>query len=289
LGVFEGRKNADSLVGGVERQNQQHYRASKGLKPAVRFGKNKQRPTYVQHFEDKSDRNSTLNEAGGVSSPTQGQQQPRPRLDKFDGTLHIKGFKLDTITSISGRVLNGVIPREAFEFGGWPKKSKDSKYPDDVPERLWRTLVADRGPDGTNAPTWYRRACRECLNHTNTNGDLNTNVFKDLALDDTPRTMNLFLERVRGVVWCRKFFLTNGSEKEDRGHYGLAPSGAQENDVVCIFFGCSVPVVLRESKKKPGLYQFIGECYVHGMMDGESLNPDIPPYPYKEVKGFTLI
>jgi len=290
LGVFEGRRNADSLVGGVERQNQQHYRASKGLRPAVTFGKNKQRTTDDEDFKDTSNQNSVIDEAEATSSQTKAAKQPQPRLNKFDGTLHIKGFKLEIIENLSGRVLNGVIPHEAFEFGGWPKKSKDSLYPEDAPERLWRTLVADRGPDGTNAPTWYRRACRECLEHTNTNGDLNTNEFKDLGLHDTPRTMKLFLERVRGVVWCRKFFLTGGNRKENRRpNYGLAPSGARENDIICIFFGCSVPVVLRESREQPGLYEFIGECYVHGMMDGESLHPDIPPHPYTEVEGFTLI
>jgi hypothetical protein len=289
LGVFEGRKNADSLVGCVERRNQQHYGASKGLKPAVVFGKNKEMPPNDQWLGDESNRNSTSGEAEATASQRRGEKQARPRLDKFDGTLHVKGFKLDTISNLSGRVLNGVIPHEAFELGGWPKKSKDSEYPDDVPECIWRTLVADRGPDGTNAPTWYRRACRECLNHTNTNGDLNTNEFKDLALPDTPRTMKLFLERVRGVVWCRKFFLTDGDEEGNRGNYGLAPAGAKENDIICIFFGCSVPVVLRESRKQPGLYQCIGECYVHGKMDGESLHPDIPPHPYTEVQGYTLI
>jgi hypothetical protein len=290
LGVFEGRKNADSLVGGVERQYQQHYRASKGLPPAVEFGKSKQKATDDEAIEGTSNQNLTVDQGEAEASDTKTAKQTLLRVNKFDGTLHIKGFKLDTIVNLSGRVLNGVIPHEAFEFGGWPKKSKDSVYPEDAPERLWRTLVADRGPDGTNAPTWYRRACRECLNHTNTNGDLNTNEFKDLGLDDTPRTMKLFLERVRGVVWCRKFFLTSGKETEKRGsHYGLAPSGARENDIICIFFGCSVPVVLRESREKAGLYEFIGECYVHGQMDGESLHPDIPAHPYKEVQGFTLI
>jgi hypothetical protein len=274
-------------VGGVERQNQQHYRASKGLQPAVTFVKNKPRPTHGPNLEDRSDQNLTVNEAATSSGI---RKQLQPRLDKFNGTLHVKGFKLDTIVNISGRVLNGVIPHEAFEFGGWPKKSKVSEYPQDVPDRLWRTLVADRGPDGTNAPTWYRRACRECLNYTNADGDLNTSKFNDLALLDTPRTIKLFLERVRGVVWCRKFFLTGRNEKENRGpHYGLAPRGARENDIVCIFFGCSVPVVLRKSRKHREMYEFIGECYVHGMMDGESLHPDIPPYPYKDMKGFTLI
>jgi hypothetical protein len=44
---------------------------------------------------------------------------------------------------------------------------------------------------------------------------------------------------------------------------------AQLGDLVCVLFGCSVPVVLR--KRIGGEYQFVGECYIHGLMDGEAL------------------
>jgi hypothetical protein len=163
----------------------------------------------------------------------------------------------------------------------------DDKYPDEVPDQLWRTLVADRGPDGTNAPAWYRRACLECLTHVDNVGNLNTNKFRNV--EDTPETMKLFLKRVRNVVWNRKFFLTAGKSRHGV-LYGIAPPKASTNDIICILFGCSVPVVLR--KVSDNRYNFIGECYVHGMMDGESLPVipfKMPEHPYSGVKGFTLI
>ena len=55
---------------------------------------------------------------------------------------------------------------------------------------------------------------------------------------------------------------------------GLAPDGAQEGDLICIIFGCSVPVVLRKivSDEMTGehYYELVGDCYIHGMMDGEA-------------------
>jgi hypothetical protein len=48
---------------------------------------------------------------------------------------------------------------------------------------------------------------------------------------------------------------------------GLAPSAAREGDKICLFFGAQVPFLVR--KTEDGLYQFVGECYVHGIMDGE--------------------
>jgi hypothetical protein len=123
----------------------------------------------------------------------------------------------------------------------------------------------------------------ECLTHVDNNGDLNTNKFKDI--EDTPATMKTFLKRVREVIWNRKFFLT---ERERRGElYGMAPQAALKGDIICILFGCSVPVVLRQVSGDQ--YHFIGECYVHGIMDGESLYLKMPEHPYSKVRGFTII
>ena len=61
----------------------------------------------------------------------------------------------------------------------------------------------------------------------------------------------------------RIFFITRD------GYIGLAPEAAQEGDVVCVVLGGEVPYVIRP--KKNGHYLFVGECYVHGLMDGQAL------------------
>jgi hypothetical protein len=292
LDALRGRRHADSLVGCHERQNHQHYQASGNLRPSVEFGKF--RPIVEASHNTallETPNQPTRNSLGGLSVMSETTREPsipssQSPTKKFDGTLNVKGFKLDTISNISGRVSRGIIPAEAFEFGNWPKVPAGGPPPNEVPDQLWRTLVADRGPDGTNAPAWYRRACLECLTHVDNNGDLDTNMFKDI--EDTPATMKLFLKRARNVVWNRKFFLTAG-EREIHGElYGIAPPKASLNDIVCILFGCSVPVVLRKAAGEDR-YIFIGECYVHGVMDGESLLVKMPEHPYSNVKGFTLI
>ncbi|KAF2190445.1 hypothetical protein K469DRAFT_385156 [Zopfia rhizophila CBS 207.26] len=62
----------------------------------------------------------------------------------------------------------------------------------------------------------------------------------------------------------RRFFITSS------GHMGLGPMSMEEGDVVAILFGSTVPFVLRP---QPDLgksrYVFIGECYCHGIMNGE--------------------
>jgi hypothetical protein len=48
---------------------------------------------------------------------------------------------------------------------------------------------------------------------------------------------------------------------------GLAPSATDIGGVVPVIFGCNFPVILRPAAE--GTYQVTGECYVHGIMDGE--------------------
>lgn len=54
---------------------------------------------------------------------------------------------------------------------------------------------------------------------------------------------------------------------------GLAPEMSKKRDLICILYGCSVPVVLRrmvDTVTDEEYFTFVGECYVHGIMDGEA-------------------
>lgn len=106
------------------------------------------------------------------------------------------------------------------------------------------------------------RALIYCLQQKSPNGDVNTNKIIRSEVE-APLVVD-FLRRVQSVVWNRKFLV---SETEDL--IGLAPMAAQVGDSICILYGCSVPVVLRQQGE--GSWAFIGECYFHGMMDGEAI------------------
>jgi hypothetical protein len=51
-----------------------------------------------------------------------------------------------------------------------------------------------------------------------------------------------------------------------QGYVGVVPSHSKPEDVICIFYGCVKPFVLRRSGSG---FELIGEAYVHGIMDGE--------------------
>ncbi|KAK0101813.1 hypothetical protein ONS95_006963 [Cadophora gregata] len=53
-----------------------------------------------------------------------------------------------------------------------------------------------------------------------------------------------------------------------KGYYGLGPAEIQRDDMVVVLFGGTTPYVLRPTDQG---YWFVGECYVHGLMNGEAL------------------
>ncbi|KAG4427563.1 hypothetical protein IFR05_016954 [Cadophora sp. M221] len=177
--------------------------------------------------------------------------------------LVVTGFRLDIISKLGPRASEGIILHEWLQMGG----CITSKEVDTVPDAFWRTLVADRGPNGSNAPSWYRRAFLYCLAESTPTGDINTSrlietgeVGSNLVID--------FLERVQSIIWNRKLIVSQKSNL-----IGLAPPAAQENDIICVLHGCSVPVILRERVGMGGetFWYLVGECYVHGMMNGEAM------------------
>jgi hypothetical protein len=54
------------------------------------------------------------------------------------------------------------------------------------------------------------------------------------------------------------------------GYVGWAPAEAEVGDVVCVLNGSVAPFALRAIQD--GTFLFVGECYVHGLMNGEILH-----------------
>jgi hypothetical protein len=187
-------------------------------------------------------------------------QDPRRENPRFSGLLIAKGIKLGRLSAVSSRVIEGTIAEDGLKILGWKGRLEHG-----VPDQLWRTLVANRGPHSKAAPPWYRRACALALPKASAEGDLSTS--KLLANKTQPATVIEFLKRVQAVVWSRRFFRCTGETEM----VGFGPRTTMEGDIVCILFGCSVPVILRVVREDGHeTHQLIGECYVHGYMEGEA-------------------
>lgn len=66
------------------------------------------------------------------------------------------------------------------------------------------------------------------------------------------------------TIWGRRLFWTT------ERYMGIGPGAMRRGDKICALFGGQVLYVLRDIRN--GHHEFIGECYVHGLMDGEALH-----------------
>ncbi|KAE8417466.1 heterokaryon incompatibility protein-domain-containing protein [Aspergillus pseudocaelatus] len=276
--VYNGRKNGESLLGPV---GSPLYKASRGIK-----------------FTDPSTRTTP---SSRKKRKTEADASDARVVRQISSTLLAKGFKLAKVEAVSLVNASGLIPRRSLlDIAGWAGVDEN---PEEVPDHIWRTLIADRDFDGQIPPTLYQRVCLWCLDIADTfhNGHFNT----DQLLHEESDMLRAYLTRVRNVTWNRRFFRAlmkaphtdssyspsgqterdnevSGSEEEpsfeegkrqwtENDLFGLCPEATTLGDFICILYGCSVPVILRQSTRDPKCYKVIGECYVHGKMEGEAV------------------
>jgi hypothetical protein len=216
--------------------------------------------------------------------------------------LFLKGFVLAEVARTGEAAFHGNIPADWPEIADW-----DPTNAPRPPGAFWRTLVGDRALDEmSSAPRHFEMACK----WTFSQGVEGEGVITELLLADgsCPPHVADFLRRVQCVIWHRRL-VTGWRRDSSTEVLGLAPHGTRPGDLICILYGCSVPVILRRgnlttsaahegprgekrrkiqdsapSSSKSGQlhgsmgeesgywYTFIGECYVHGMMNGEALS-----------------
>ncbi|KAF7514603.1 hypothetical protein G7054_g15168 [Neopestalotiopsis clavispora] len=121
-------------------------------------------------------------------------------------SMYVKGFELDEVVTVEDASQGGNIPVSWLKLGGWEKK--DEAFPDDPPDELWRTLVADRGRDNRNPPYYYARACRESVHK----GSVSSGRVATAELINNERNSIVaeFCRRVHAVIWNRRMFKTKG-------------------------------------------------------------------------------
>ncbi|KAI0403750.1 heterokaryon incompatibility protein-domain-containing protein [Xylaria palmicola] len=55
------------------------------------------------------------------------------------------------------------------------------------------------------------------------------------------------------------------------GRIGMAAKKANKGDLVCVLYGCSVPILLRPSGDEDNTFTLVGECFIDGFMEGAGL------------------
>lgn len=160
-------------------------------------------------------------------------------------SLYVKGFCFDKVAKVAQVSQSGHIPASWLDLGGWPEARRPTRMNgelDDPPTAFWRTLVADRGKSNRNPPYYYARACKETI----LKGGIRSNAVDTTALIYNERNSIIaeFCRRVQSVIWNRALIKTR------KGALGLVSQDVREGDLICVIYGCTVPVILRRNNAR---------------------------------------
>jgi hypothetical protein len=207
--------------------------------------------------------------------------------------LHVKGKKIDVVTLL-GRRLNTFGKTAAiFEINSrkiaelenvvwWLQEceelasKRDGILTAERQEELWRTLTCGLTGDGFPAPKHYSQYFQRYMKFiagapARFSGYLEESLTSPLGirgLTEASRSENHGIIEASISRWSsqRRFCVTRN------GALACVPKSCRSGDVICVLFGGEVPYVLRPTGT--GYFWIVGECYVHGIMHGESLSHD---------------
>jgi hypothetical protein len=184
-----------------------------------------------------------------------------------------QGFKMDIVSE--------VVPAD---WPGWPNELEATKAkqaitwekaccslsqkvydsPNAVPEKHWRTLIAnkfhtqwpctsDMRDEYLAMLTWLEKVA----NHASFALDGNSYI-----------RMNAYVEALDMAVRGRSYFSTDGRRT------GIGPSNTRVGDLVCVLMSGPTPYILRpdDSDASGSSYTLVGESYVDGLMSSEALD-----------------
>jgi len=127
-------------------------------------------------------------------------------------------------------------------------------------EALWRTMMWDTAFNGKRAPAELSSLFADYLHILENPPNDGGNEFWTKVL----RASQAIEPSLGAFSVGRRFCRTVGKR------LGSMPKGAEVGDKICIFYGGALPYVIRPGDN--GGYKFVGDCYLHGVMNGEANN-----------------
>jgi hypothetical protein len=111
---------------------------------------------------------------------------------------------------------------------------------------------------------WIEAVFQECHLMNSMASESAISLFERLWAIHTPEAVSRFQIGVLSGFRGRKYFVTS------QGYMGIGPSFMQPGDKVCLLFGGATPYIIRSTSSSDE-FLFVGECYIHGLMDGEAI------------------
>jgi hypothetical protein len=252
-------------------------------------------PSWVPNWADRNPHATPLSPRfdGGVNYYYRAalDTQPFVKLSTVSDHMIIRGVVVDTITGvgpvtyrapISGgfsvfeRDLDVVAASVTALLRFLEQKGRDWDS-DNVQETVWRTLCCDVDPlSGVKAPASTGDAFLSFLrwipwwvgSQSERKGNSDPHTYIRMLLEGY---VQLVEESSTFLKFAAPFCLERRVAITADGWCAQIPGGAQVGDVIFLPLGSAVPLVLRMDLDG---YILQGECYVHGVMNGELMRRD---------------
>lgn len=173
-----------------------------------------------------------------------GTSRPRTRFSAIDSRLDLQGIVLDEIIQVEGPMYNR--DNKGEKVSEWQRRDPRGCQLGTIEEVGWCTMARDLWVVLSDQPRDYSR--------------LRTRDGFETMIDEVwePKLQSQF-----AVIQYQTFTTRTGLV----GHTRL---DVRAGDAVCVLLGGNMPLVLRPVHEH-GAYTYIGQAFVHGIMDGEAL------------------
>ncbi|KAI1146498.1 heterokaryon incompatibility protein-domain-containing protein [Nemania diffusa] len=245
-------------------------------------------PSWVPDWrKDRITSSINIAETGEQSSRFCATLDSKPSVNyKTRGSFILTGYIVDSVSLVIATMPREVSDIDQADFNSWVKsfdlvRTVYAQTAEQIEVAYFKTLSTDQGPlsgrtDLDYVDTYYPLYRRWLAEGSDSRfSDRSTPLTLENLRNNRPRYKmpNLELpEEVRAEIWgeaanlyCRKRKLFHTAQ----GYMGLGPQLIRFNDKVCLLHGAAVPFIIRPTRKR-GSYEVVGECYVHGIMDGEA-------------------
>lgn len=183
----------------------------------------------------------------------------------YDGTLRARGVYCDLVAGVGeerdSKMKEG-IPKD------WPQIAKLDRAvgQDAAQDAFWSTILVDTFAhfDKDTGASIFKRGSQE-----------EYSKYKDWLVrivegSSWPLATDPLYYLLETATFLRRFFVTGD------GKFGMGPAEMQEGDEVHVLVGGNCPLVLRRldnnNKTDEVQYTLVGDCYLHGFMDGEAMH-----------------
>jgi hypothetical protein len=216
----------------------------------------------------------------------QGATSPKLSIDDKSLILSIHGVRIDTI-----KLCSGTIEAKAFQQTSF---SSQAELPI---QSLWRNIcgkrrfdLVERYRNGDSAFFAYMQTLsNDCIQNADREGqpygeipnskwlahqvayliqalgqseEISSEIY-DIAKMPEGNEGYMKWNRVANGASRNRVFATTANE-----YYVLGPKCMEPGDIVCVFFGGKMPFVIRPWGE---CFLLVGECYAHGLMNGEAI------------------